>query len=113
MAFDARDPYDAAALYDMWLNCQGCTRTFDFEPDKPIGLDYYHDIGQRAKQERWVIREQPGEEDEVDGIAWQVLCPACAARHGIRPDHRLRARAHPAIEEIRQSLQRARELVAA
>ncbi len=112
MSFDARDPYDAAALYDMWLNCQGCPETFDFEPRRPIGLDYYHEIGQRAKKERWVIHEQP-DEDEPDGISYMVLCPQCARRHGIRPDYRLRSHSPRAIREICEAMDKARELVAA
>lgn len=112
MAFDARDPYDAAALYDMWLNCQGCPDTFDFEPARPIGLDYYHDIGQQAKAAGWLVREQQ-DEDEVDGISYLVLCPHCAARHGLQAEHRLAPRAPRAIEEICAALEQAGAQVAA
>ncbi|MBZ2190491.1 hypothetical protein K8B33_15380 [Alcanivorax sp. JB21] len=86
MAFDPRDPYDAAALYDMWLNCQACPATFDFEPERPLGLDYYHDIGQRAKTEGWVVREQPPEEGDQD-VSYLVCCPQCANRLGLSPTH--------------------------
>lgn len=106
MAFDARDPYDAAALYDMWLNCQGCPTTFDFEPDRPIGVDYYHDIGQHAKQSGWLVREQQ-DGDDVEGISYLVLCPHCAARHGLQAEHDLRPRAPRAIEEICEAMQAA------
>lgn len=82
MAFDPHDPYDAAALYDMWLNCQGCPATFDFEPQRPLGLDYYHDIGQRAKAEGWVVHEQPEAEPGED-VSYLVCCPDCAARFGL------------------------------
>ena len=30
MSFDPRDPYDAAALYDMWLNCSRCPATVSY-----------------------------------------------------------------------------------
>lgn len=99
MAFDPQDIYDAAALYDMWLNCQGCPTTFDFEPNRPIGLDYYHDIGQQAKVDGWVVVEQvdaahPGEQ------AYLVLCPCCAAKYGLSPGDGRVATVAPAIEEI-------------
>ena len=103
MAFDPQDLYDAAALYDMWLNCQSCPKTFDFEPDRPIGLDYYHDIGQQAKRDGWVVAEQvdaehPGEQ------AYLVLCPHCAARYGLSAGDASRAPVSPAIEEICQAM---------
>lgn len=99
MAFDPQDIYDAAALYDMWLNCQGCPATFDFEPDRPIGLDYYHDIGQKAKRDGWVVAEQINGA-HPDEQSYLVLCPSCAARYGLTPDH-ARANGVPrAIEEI-------------
>ncbi|GEM_PF-412750 len=82
MSFDPRDPYDAAALYDIWLNCHGCPETFDFEPGRPIGLDYYHDIGQKAKAEGWLVVEQEDPEDE-EGVSYLVLCANCARRYGL------------------------------
>lgn len=112
MTFDARDPYDAAALYDMWLNCQGCPTTFDFEPDRPIGLDYYHDIGQQAKSAGWLVREQL-DGDEVDGISYMVLCPHCARRHDLRAEHQLTRRVPRAIEEICEAMQAAGDQAAA
>lgn len=103
MAFDPRDIYDAAALYDMWLNCQGCPKTFDFEPNRPIGLDYYHDIGQQAKRDGWVVAEQvdvqqPGEE------SYMVLCAHCAARYGLTAGEARTASAPAAIEEVCQAM---------
>lgn len=79
MSFDPTDIYDAAALYDMWLNCHGCTQTFDFEPDTAISLGYYHEIGQRARKDGWLIAEQPS--GQVDGELYLVLCPHCVAKH--------------------------------
>jgi hypothetical protein len=103
MAFDPRDIYDAAALYDMWLNCQGCPTTFDFEPNRPIGLDYYHDIGQQAKRDGWVVAEQldaghPGEQ------AYLVLCPHCAGKYGLSAGSASATTVSPAIEEICQAM---------
>lgn len=103
MAFDPRDVYDAAALYDMWLNCHGCVSTFDFEPNRPIGLDYYHDIGQRAKHDGWLVAEQ----DAVEGVseAYMVLCPCCVSRYGLEIRHHRNMRTPPAIEEICRAMQ--------
>jgi hypothetical protein len=101
MAFDPRDVYDAAALYDMWLNCHGCTSTFDFEPNRPIGLDYYHDIGQRAKQDGWLVAEQGGNADD----AYMVLCPHCVGRYGLEVRHARNGQIPTAIEEICQAMQ--------
>jgi len=103
MAFDARDIYDAAALYDMWLNCQGCPKTFDFEPNRPIGLDYYHDIGQQAKRDGWVVAEQVNAECP-DEQAYLVLCPHCAARYGLSPGDIPATAVSPAIQEICQAM---------
>lgn len=111
MAFDPRDPYDAAALYDMWLNCQGCPETFDFEPNQPIGLDYYHDIGQQAKQGGWLVREQL-DEDDAEGLSYLVLCPCCARRHGMHAEHSLRPEAPEAIREICAALEAAGQVAA-
>jgi sarcosine oxidase delta subunit len=107
MKFDARDPYDAAALYDMWLNCHGCPQTFDFEPSRPIGLDYYHDIGQRAKVDGWLVVEQEDPED-VEGVSYLVLCPHCSERYGLnQAAAQGNARAPRVIREICQAVQRA------
>ncbi|PKM21748.1 MAG: hypothetical protein CVV10_07785 [Gammaproteobacteria bacterium HGW-Gammaproteobacteria-14] len=102
MAFDPRDVYDAAALYDMWLNCHSCTNTFDFEPNRPIGLDYYHDIGQRAKRDGWLVAEQ--QNDGADD-AYMVLCPDCVSRYGLEVRHEMNIRIPPAIEEICRAMQ--------
>ncbi len=103
MAFDARDIYDAAALYDIWLNCQSCPTTFDFEPNKPIGLDYYHDIGQQAKRDGWVVAEYP-DVDRPHEQAYMVLCPHCSAKYGLSPGDMPTTAVSPAIEEICQAM---------
>ncbi len=110
MAFDPRDVYDAAALYDMWLNCHSCINTFDFEPNRPIGLDYYHDIGQRAKRDGWLVAEQAAGTDD----AYMVLCPHCVSRYGLEIRHERNMSIPPAIEEICRAMQVAeKEQVAA
>lgn len=107
MPFNARDPYDAAALYDMWLNCHGCPETFDFEPGRPIGLDYYHEIGQRAKAEGWLVVEQEDPED-AEGVSYLVMCPHCTARYGLDEVGQSPVERPPrVIEEICSALLRA------
>ena len=106
MAFDPRDIYDAAALYDMWLNCHACPASFDFEPNRPIGLDYYHDIGQKAKQEGWLVAEQI-DAAAPDEQAYLVMCPHCARAHGIEPDHRRRDAVPTAVKQVCQVMARA------
>ncbi|MBQ0753238.1 MAG: hypothetical protein KBT87_08895 [Gammaproteobacteria bacterium] len=103
MAFDPRDIYDAAALYDMWLNCQSCPKTFDFEPNRPIGLDYYHDIGQQAKHDGWVVAEQVDVE-RPDEESYMVLCSHCAAQYGLTAGNARTAAAPAAIEEVCQAM---------
>lgn len=99
MAFNPRDVYDAAALYDMWLNCSGCPSTFDFEPNRPIGLEYYHDIGQQAKRDGWVVSEQI-DAARPEEQTYLVLCPCCAGRLGLSPDDIPPVAVSPAIDEI-------------
>jgi len=75
-----------------------------------IGLDYYHDIGQRAKGEGWLVAEQ---EEGVDD-AYMVLCPHCVSRYGLEIRHERNIRIPPAIEEICRAMQVAeKEQVAA
>ncbi|MDF1780930.1 MAG: hypothetical protein P1U67_06495 [Alcanivoracaceae bacterium] len=106
MAFNPRDLYDAAALYDMWLNCQSCPKTFDFEPNRPIGLDYYHDIGQQAKRDGWVVAEQVDTENPSEQ-SYMVLCPHCAAHYGLSARDVQQCPVSPAIEEICQAMAQA------
>ena len=106
MAFDPRDIYDAAALYDMWLNCQGCPKTFDFEPNRPIGLDYYHDIGQQAKRDGWVVAEQV-DERSLNEESYRVLCPRCAAQCGLTAGEARTSKAPAAIQEVCEAMEQA------
>ncbi len=73
MSFDPKDPYDAAALYDMWLNCSRCPATFDFEPGGEVNLDYYHRIGQQARLDNWAVLPARNHGNE---LVFNVLCPA-------------------------------------
>ena len=104
MAFDSRDPYDAAALYDMWLNCSRCPTTFDFEPGGEINLDYYHRIGQRARKEQWAVLPAPNQGDE---LVFTILCPACATRLGVEGFEGRLDGAEPVIDQICEAMLKA------
>jgi len=104
MPFDPRDPYDAAALYDMWLNCSRCPTTFDFEPGGDINLDYYHRIGQQARQDKWAVLPARSKGDE---LVFNVLCPACARRLGVAGCDGRMELAAPVIDEICQAMREA------
>lgn len=105
MAFDAEDPYDAAALYDMWLNCSRCPVTFDYEPGGEINLDYYHRLGQRARQSGWAIL--PAQHLETE-LVFTVLCPRCAHRLGVADCDGSVELAAPVIERICQAMEKLR-----
>lgn len=81
--FDPKDPFDAAALYDMWFNCSDCDRILSCEPQLPIGLEYYHELGQMARQQGWRVTKVGTTQHEDP--QYQVLCPHCAARQGSMP----------------------------
>ncbi|MED5388473.1 MAG: hypothetical protein VX793_06450 [Pseudomonadota bacterium] len=104
MPFDPRDPYDAAALYDMWLNCSRCPTTFDFEPGGEINLDYYHQIGQQARREKWVVLPSRINGDEV---VFSILCPHCADRFGVADSEGRMEQAAPVIARICQAMREA------
>ena len=106
MPFNPRDVYDAAALYDMWLNCHACPASFDFEPNQPIGLQYYHEIGQAAKEGGWVVAEEI-DTARLEDQTYLVLCPSCAGRFGIEPRPAMSDRSPVAIEEICVAMARA------
>ena len=99
MPFDPRDPFDAAALYDMWLSCHGCPVTFDYEPERTIDLDYYHEIGQRAKAGGWAVTEIESV-DELEGDIYEVLCPACALKRGVASTPDLRHSVPEPVEAL-------------
>lgn len=99
--FDPKDPFDAAALFDMWFNCNDCDRLLNCEPDMPIGLDYYHELGQAARQQGWYVAESPASRHEEP--QYQVLCPHCAARQGLKMAP-LANRTSQAIEALCRSL---------
>lgn len=105
MPFNPRDVYDAAALYDMWLNCHACPASFDFEPNLPIGLAYYHEIGQAARRGGWVVAEEI-DAARLEEQTYMVLCPDCASRFGIEARPSLTDRSPVAIEEICQAMAR-------
>ncbi|MDX1803047.1 MAG: hypothetical protein R3292_03125 [Alcanivorax sp.] len=109
MAFDPRDPYDAAALYDMWLNCSHCPRAFDFEPGGDIDLQYYHRIGQQARRDGWSVLPT---RECVDELVFTVLCPDCSVRLGVSECEGRLEMAAPAIDAICRAMEAAAEQAA-
>lgn len=106
MPFDPKDPYDAAALYDMWLNCSRCPVAFDFEPGGEIDLDYYHRIGQQARRDRWAVLSARAQGDE---LVFCVLCPDCARRYNVSGCDSRMELAAPVIDKICQAMREAAE----
>lgn len=104
MSFDPGDPYDAAALYDMWLNCSRCPAIFDFEPGGDINLDYYHRIGQQARREKWAVLPTRSKGDE---LVFSILCPECAQRFGVADCGGRMELAAPVIDQICQAMRAA------
>lgn len=104
MAFDSRDPYDAAALYDMWLNCSRCPATFDFEPGGNINLEYYHRIGQQARKDKWAVLPAPSQAGE---LVFTILCPDCAERFGVQGFEGRLDGSEPVIEQICEAMLKA------
>ena len=102
MPFDPQDPYDAAALYDMWLNCSHCPREFDYEPGGDIGLQYYHQIGQQARREGWSVLPT---QERVGELIFTVLCPGCSERLGVSDCAGRLELAAPAIDEICRAME--------
>lgn len=95
--FNPADPFDAAALYDMWFNCADCDRIFDFEPHQPINLEYYHQLGQAARQQGWYAAPCGDEE-------YRVLCPHCAAKQGLSGQAGMAADVSEAMAALCRSL---------
>ena len=71
--FDPADPYDAAAMYDCFLLCQGCGVEPIVEPPAKYDLVHYHHVGQAAKSQGWFVVPLEGPE-----VSFQVFCPSCA-----------------------------------
>ena len=109
MSFDPKDPYDAAALYDMWVNCSRCHATFDFEPGGEVNLDYYHRIGQQARIENWAVLPARNHGEE---LVFNVLCPDCARRFGVDGCDGRMELAAPVVDQICPALRDASEQAA-
>lgn len=100
--FDPADPFDAAALYDMWFNCNDCDRVFVYEPSLPINLDYYHQLGQEARHQGWyAVQQASGGSKEPDYL---VLCPHCVACRGLTKNKMGTDPVHQEIAELCVSL---------
>jgi hypothetical protein len=81
--FNPADPFDAAALYDMWFNCSECDAILGYDPQQPIDLDYYHLLGQEARRRGWQVRPVHAPAGALEGESiYQVYCPACAGHLG-------------------------------
>lgn len=100
--FNPADPFDAAALYDMWFNCGDCDQIFEFEPHLPINLEYYHQLGQAARQQGWYAAQSGG--DDPQNPEYRVLCPCCAGRKGLNGQSATQAEVTAAMAALCQSL---------
>jgi hypothetical protein len=61
----------------------------DFKSAHPLGLNYYHEQGQRAKAEGWYVSDESTNED----TRYVLRCPQCAKAAGLTlpsPDVRVR-----------------------
>jgi hypothetical protein len=78
MSYNSKDPFDAAAWWFMQISCQDCGTMLGYDlntPSKGGSDDYWHEYGQRAKQQGWQIVEQT-----VSPPGWLILCPACVKK---------------------------------
>jgi hypothetical protein len=79
-AFDPADPYDAAAMYNGFLLCEGCGVETIAEPPAKYDLSYYHQVGQAAKSQGWFVAPL-----ESPDVSFQIFCATCAKGHGLAP----------------------------
>ena len=79
-AFDPTDPYDAAAMYDGFLLCQGCGVEPIVEPPAKYDLTHYHHVGQTAKSQGWFVVPLEGPD-----VSFQVFCAPCAKGRELTP----------------------------
>jgi len=79
-AFDPTDPYDAAAMYNGFLLCEGCGVEPIAEPPAKYNLGHYHDVGQAAKSQGWFVAPLKGPD-----VSFQVFCAACANGRDLAP----------------------------
>jgi len=78
--FDPSDPYDAAAMYDCFLLCQGCGVEPIVEPPAKYDVAHYHRVGQVAKSQGWFVVPVEGQE-----VSFQVFCASCAKGRDLAP----------------------------
>jgi hypothetical protein len=73
MGYDEKDPYDTASFWHLHLACQKCGTVQDYVSISfaEDSIDYWHEYGQRAKANGWLVIEHPPRAE------WTVLCPTC------------------------------------
>jgi hypothetical protein len=79
-AFDPADPYDAAAMYDCFLICQGCGVEPIAQPSAKYDLAHYHQVGQVAKSQGWFVIPLEGTD-----ASFQIFCASCAKGRDLAP----------------------------
>jgi hypothetical protein len=78
MSFNSKDPFDAAAWWFMHICCQDYSTMLEYDlksQHKNDSDDYWHEYGQRAKQQGWQIVER-----SVSPPEWWILCPSCVRK---------------------------------
>jgi len=78
MNYNSKDPFDNAAWWFIQLCCRDCGTMLEYDlksPHKEGSDDYWHEYGQRAKQQGWQIVER-----SVSPPEWLILCPACVRK---------------------------------
>ena len=66
----------------MQICCQECGIMLDLDlksPPKHSSDDYWHEYGQRAKQQGWHIVERA-----VSPAEWLILCPSCVKKVSVK-----------------------------
>ncbi len=86
--FRISDPFDAAALWHIFLFCDACGCEHETVSDTGSesitqSLPSYHATGQNAKDAGWYIADLNRPTAE-----WEILCPRCAAQRGRRLEDR-------------------------
>jgi hypothetical protein len=77
--FDPSDPYDAASAWCCFFICDTCSADFDFKSAHEMGLNYYHEQGQRAKADGWYVRDDSTKE----APRYILRCPQCTRASGL------------------------------
>jgi hypothetical protein len=89
--FDPFDPYDAASVWECFFICGTCGFDMEFTSDHRMGLNYYHEQGQRAKADGWHVMDASTDEKP----RYVFYCPQCVRAAGLTlppPELRVRPR---------------------